>query len=534
MHKLNFLLSILFFIPLLVFTQTAEDDFEGGGTITSWFGDDCGMDNSFVNPFQEAINTSATVLQYQDNGGQYANIRFQVEETFNLADNAAFALKIYVSSSSITGNQPNQISLKLQDGNLAEPWSTQTEVVKPLLLDQWQLVTFDFANDPYQNLNEGSPHPVTRNDFNRVVLQVNGENNNDLVTAYLDDFIYGVEVGEGSIYNQLVWADEFDTDGPIDPTKWHHQTQLPNGGSWYNNELQHYTNRLENSYVEDGFLHIVAKKENFTDQGHTKAYTSARLNSKFAFTYGRVEARAKLPTGLGTWPAIWMLGKNITEAGGFWAATHGTTGWPACGEIDIMEHWGYNQDYVQSALHTPSSSGATENYGGTLAADVSNTFHIYALEWTPEEMRFSIDGSVYYTYAPTNQNPATWPFTADQYLLLNVAMQGEVAAGFTESPMVIDYVRVYQEDANSTGQSEGLQQIQIFPNPLEGPLNITVPATLVGVQVKVYAAIGQQLVQEFVQETPSLTLDWSAYPAGAYYLVFETGDESVTYKAIKI
>ncbi|WP_020536539.1 family 16 glycosylhydrolase [Lewinella cohaerens] len=534
MHKLNFLLSILFFVPLLGFAQNAEDDFEGNSTITSWYGDDCGMDNAYGNPFQEGINTSATVLQYQDNGGQYANIRFEIDETFALSQNAAFALKIYVTSSSITGGQPNQVSLKLQDGDLPEPWSTQTEIIKPIVLDQWQEVTFDFANDPYQNLNEGSPNPVTRTDFNRVVLQVNGENNNDLVTAYIDDFVYGVDNGEGSIYNQLVWADEFDGNGPIDPTKWHHQTQLPNGGSWFNNELQHYTNRVENSYVEDGFLHIVAKKENFTDQGYTKSYTSARLNSKFAFTYGRVEARAKLPFGLGTWPAIWMLGKNITEAGGYWANTYGTTGWPACGEIDIMEHWGYNQNYVQSALHTPSSFGATENHGGTLASDVSNTFHIYALEWTPEEMRFSIDGSVYYTYAPNNQNPATWPFDADQYLLLNVAIQGEVAGNFTQSPMVLDYIRVYQEGTNTTADTEELQQIQVFPNPVEGPLNITVPATLAGAQVKVYSAAGQVLVQEFTQDSTSLTLDWSGYPAGAYVLVFESGGERVSYKVVKI
>ncbi len=534
MHKLNFLLATLLLLPFLVFAQTADDDFEGSGSITTWAGDDCGMDNAFTNPFPEGINTSATVLRYQDDGGQYANIRFEIDETFNLAENPAFALKIYVPSSGITGNQANQVSLKLQDGNLAEPWSTQSEVIKPIVLDQWQEVVFDFANDPYQNLNEGSGHPVTRSDFNRVVLQVNGENNNDLVTAYLDDFLYGIETGEASIYNQLVWADEFDGNGPVDPTKWHHQTQLPDGGSWFNNERQHYTNRVDNSFVEDGFLHIVAKKENFTDQGHTKAYTSARLNSKFAFTYGRVEARAKLPFGQGTWPAIWMLGKNITESGGYWASTHGTTGWPACGEVDIMEHWGYNQNFVQSALHTPSSSGATENYGGTLAADVSNTFHIYALEWTPEEMRFSIDGSVYYTYAPDSQNAATWPFDADQYLLLNVAIQGEVAAGFTQSPMVLDYIRVYQEGTSSTSATEDLQQIQLYPNPVEGALNITVPATLVGAQVKVYSAAGQVLLQEFTQDTTSVTLDWSSYPAGAYYLVFEVGSERVTYKAVKM
>ena len=102
----------------------------------------------------------------------------------------------------------------------------------------------------------------------------------------------------------LIWADEFNTNGSVNQEKWFQQTQLPNGYSWYNNELQHYTDEIENAYVSNGTLKIVAIKENYTDQGHTKPYTSARLNSKFAFTYGKVEVRAKLPTGQGTWPAV--------------------------------------------------------------------------------------------------------------------------------------------------------------------------------------------------------------------------------------
>ena len=180
----------------------------------------------------------------------------------------------------------------------------------------------------------------------------------------------------------LVWSDEFDVDGAIDNSKWYHQTFMPNGWGWYNGELQHYTDRTDNSYVQDGNLHIVAKSETYTDpvQGITKEYTSARLNSKFAFTYGRVEARAKLPFGIGTWPAIWTLGKNINETGAYWQTQgYGTTNWPACGEIDIMEHWGTNQNYVKCALHTPSSNGNTVNQAGIMVEDVENTFHLYAM-----------------------------------------------------------------------------------------------------------------------------------------------------------
>lgn len=119
------------------------------------------------------------------------------------------------------------------------------------------------------------------------------------------------------VYTDLVWSDEFETNGAINSTKWHHQTQLPNGGSWFNGEVQHYTNLITNSFVNEGFLTIKAIKEPYTNQGVTKQYTSARLNSKFAFLYGRVDIRAKIPTNQGTWPALWMLGKNVNETGGF-------------------------------------------------------------------------------------------------------------------------------------------------------------------------------------------------------------------------
>jgi hypothetical protein len=166
-----------------------HDDFEGNGTITTWAGDNVSMDVNFANPYIEGINTSSTVLKYEDMGGQYANVRFDTTDNFDLSTNSTFALKIYVPSSSITGNQPNQISLKLQDGTLAESWTTQSEIIKPIVLDQWQEVEFDFANDTYVNQNNPAL-PTSRTDFNRIVLQVNSENNNNPVIAYIDDFNY--------------------------------------------------------------------------------------------------------------------------------------------------------------------------------------------------------------------------------------------------------------------------------------------------------------------------------------------------------
>ena len=239
----------------------------------------------------------------------------------------------------------------------------------------------------------------------------------------------------------------------INTTNWFHQTRLPNGWGWFNNEQQHYTNRIENSFVSNGSLKIVAKQESFRDQGHTKQYTSARLNSKYAFKYGRVEVRAKLPTGAGTWPAIWTLGKNITENGGYWQTRgFGTTGWPDCGEIDIMEHWGNNQNYVQSAMHTPSSHGGTINHGGQYISTASSKFHVYEMDWNSERIIFSVDGVEHYRYAPTVKNSSTWPYDAEQYLLLNIAIQDNISSSFSQSAMEIDYVRVYTEGAGSSAQ----------------------------------------------------------------------------------
>jgi len=458
-------------------TTSVEDDFEGDGTIDTWFGDDCTINTAFSNPFQQGVNTSDKVLEYRDMGAPYANVRFDVNHNFNLSSGHTFSLKIYVPSGGLSGSQPNQVSLKLQDGNLGTPWSTQTEIVKPITLDQWQIVTFDFANDSYINLDGNSPPPVQRTDLDRVVIQVNGENNTNQVLAYLDDFEYDgtlpADPGD-PVFDHLVWSDEFDESGAVDPVKWFHQTQLPEGGNWYNGEVQHYTDRLSNSFVEDGALKIVAQKESFADQGYTKQYTSARLNSKFAFTYGKVEVRAKLPSGIGTWPAIWMLGKNINEDGAYWDNQgFDTTPWPACGEIDIMEHWGDNQNYVQSATHTPSSFGGTVNHGGQTVTTASTAFHTYTLEWTTDHLKFSVDGAEHYTYDPVVKNADTWPFDKEQYLLLNIAIQPSISSAFTSGAMEIDYVRVYQEAPVMTNVfEEKVARIAVYPNPFTDELMI--------------------------------------------------------------
>ena len=537
----NYLLlfALILFSTILSNAQVlnVEDDFEGNGTISAWVADDCNIISPYPNPFQQGINTSDNVLEYHDVGGQYANVRFETSEKFDLKTNNIFTLKIYLPSNGVSGTQTNQISLKLQDGTIGEPWATQSEIIKPLIFNQWQTVTFDFANDNYINLDGNSLPPTLRNDFDRVVIQVNGENNNDFVVAYIDDFSYDGTLIEEPVYDNLVWSDEFDNDGPINSDKWFHQTQLPEGGSWFNGEIQHYTDRLDNSFVENGVLKIIAKKETFTDQGHTKGYTSARLNSKYAFTFGRVEVRAKLPTGGGTWPAIWMLGKNINEDGAYWDNLGlGTTGWPACGEIDIMEHWGNNQNYVSSATHTPSSSGNTVNHGGQNIATASTSFHNYVLEWSPNKLTFSVDDVVHFIYNPADKNEETWPFDLEQYFLFNIAIQPNISSSFTSSAMEIDYIRVYQESPSSIPSIQDDLSAEVYPVPFTDQLTINLNNVADQNTILRLYSIDGTLTSTYrgrIVNSILTFMNLDTLPEGIYFLKFEAGKQPYTIKVIK-
>ena len=227
----------------------------------------------------------------------------------------------------------------------------------------------------------------------------------------------------------LIWSDEFNTDGAPNTAKWGYDIGSNNG--WGNGESQYYTNRSSNVIVQDGLLKITAKKEDY--QG--SQYTSARLLSKgkFDFTYGRVEVRAKLPTGKGTWSAIWMLGANFE-----------TVEWPACGEIDIMEHVGNDQNKIHATLHYPNNYGGNGNGSSTVIGNASTEFHIYEVVWNENSINFSVDGVQYHTFS----NSAAVPFNHDFFLILNIAMGGDfggnIASDFEESTLEIDYVRVFQ------------------------------------------------------------------------------------------
>ena len=244
----------------------------------------------------------------------------------------------------------------------------------------------------------------------------------------------------------LVWGDEFEYDGELDKKKWYHQIIPPNNGSWWNDELQHYTNNIKNSFVSDGTLKIVAIKENYTVDNSTKNYTSARLNSKYGFKYGRVDVKAKLPSSEGTWPAIWTLGTNINEVGNYFGDSEGSVGWPRCGEIDIMEQNGWNKNELYGYFHFADSKGEYDSRGSvTNISNSSGQYHIYSMEWTDKIIRILVDNKEFVSLI----NNGNVPYDNSHYILLNIAiggnLGGEVSQSFTHDKMEIDYLRVFQK-----------------------------------------------------------------------------------------
>lgn len=252
---------------------------------------------------------------------------------------------------------------------------------------------------------------------------------------------------------KLVWSDEFDKAGLPDPARWSCED-----GFVRNRELQYYTtNRTENARVEGGFLIIEARKEKFPNprfradaserrwqqQREQADYTSASLTTqgRASWTYGRIEARAKVPSGRGTWPAFWTLGTNRGEAG-----------WPACGEIDILEYVGHEPGVVHANVHT---RGFNHNRGNGRGArlsvpDAEKKFHVYAVEWAPEKLEFFVDDRKYFTLKNDGTGADSWPFDAPQYLILNLAIGGDWGAqkgvddAIFPQRYIVDYVRVYQ------------------------------------------------------------------------------------------
>lgn len=245
---------------------------------------------------------------------------------------------------------------------------------------------------------------------------------------------------------RLVWSDEFNgRDGSLpDPAKWR---LVRDGSGFGNNEMQYYTRRAVNAHQEKGNLVITARKERY--KGHT--YTSARLESAglFAQQYGRMEARIKLPGGQGIWPAFWMMGADYKQVE-----------WPACGEIDIMEKVGFEPSTVHGTLHAEGYSGA-KAWGAAYTlpneAKLTDDFHVFAVEWEKDVIRFYVDDALFATRTPeTMPAGGKWPFNRPFFLLLDLAVGGYWPGypdATTQLPasMLVDYVRVYQFADDAAG-----------------------------------------------------------------------------------
>lgn len=239
-----------------------------------------------------------------------------------------------------------------------------------------------------------------------------------------------------------VWADEFDKDGLPDPSKWDYDTERNKLG-WFNNEKQYYSrDRLENARVANGKLIITALKEKLTgaaDYGG-QSYTSSRMltRGKASWTYGFFEIRAKFSCGLGTWPAIWMLG------------TKGV--WPDDGEIDIMEHVGKNKGQILGSAYSAAYNWnvGTGNTKQLTVSDACDAFHNYQLRWDENQLNIGVDDKYYFQFVnPKDGDYRKWPFLNPQFLILNLAIGGDLGGPVDDSifpaQMEVEYVRVYQK-----------------------------------------------------------------------------------------
>ena len=238
---------------------------------------------------------------------------------------------------------------------------------------------------------------------------------------------------------KLAWSDEFNYQGLPDTAAWSFET-YGNTRGWGNNEKQFYTDRdTLNAFVSNGTLKITARQA----PAENKDYTSARISTakKAVFQYGKFEIRAKLPAGRGTWPAIWMLNNDKSIK------------WPACGEIDIMEHVGYDKDTIHGTIHTEAYNHikGTQKGKTIYIASPYDQFHVYAIEWTKDKIDFMMDGKVYNSFANEHKSVNEWPFNQPFYLILNLAIGGNwggrqgIDPAIFPATMEVDYVRVYTQ-----------------------------------------------------------------------------------------
>ena len=335
----------------------------------------------------------------------------EVRVSYETADGTAIAGEDYVAA----------------EGTLVfAPGETKKSIEVTIVVDEY------LEGDEYFTVSLKDPEGGYLRDF---VQEATGTIRNDDSTIGISDA--GYTTPESYPGMTLVWGDEFNTPGAPDPSKWTYDLGNGNWG-WGNGELQNYTSDPDNVTIEDGRLFIFARSEG-------GGYTSARIKSQglFDFQYGRVDIRAMLPIGQGIWPALWMLGSDIT-----------TESWPACGEIDIMELVGHQPRLIHGTVHWGPNNGQHQ-YNGAIAPALTfpetfaDEFHVFSIEWEEDLIKFYMDDIHYHTITPQNMNGFNYPFNDAFFFIMNVAVGGEWPGDPNETTpfpgfMAVDYIRVFQ------------------------------------------------------------------------------------------
>ncbi|GHU72074.1 hypothetical protein FACS189413_14630 [Bacteroidia bacterium] len=504
--------NILLLAALSVSAQSEVllDDFESGNK--GWADVNPGwVELSIVdNPRINALNQSAKVMRvvrkpYVDSWAGII-LRDQQELVFGaLPGQYRYArVKILKTSSA-------DVTLKLEKTGDAGSFSNTQSYTGA---GEWQELIFDL----------GGAAGKSYDDF--FIMPDRTENLQQELIVYIDDIVFqtdpeAVEPGDPELPGEfhLLWQDEFDGD-TYDHTIWSPQIA---GDGFGNHELQYYTGNTNNIFTRDGNLVLKAIKENYN--GH--AYTSGKLwTQNFKnFTYGRVEARFKLPKGRGTWPAIWMMPKQNVYGG-----------WPNSGEIDIMEFVGYDANTIYGTVHREAGSGSN-GAGNNISFDGNaNDYQIIRIDWEPGYIKWYLDDQLFYTYTNGYAGSAQWPFNQDFYVILNFAVGGDwggaqgVDGTIWPQEFLIDYVRVYQKTdvtpiVNISG--ELFSVLSRSKNEWEVCSQSSKP-----IVVDVYSLSGQkQLSQKLCEGTH--TMNVSSLPQGVYIITVYNGEKSFVRKIIK-
>lgn len=462
-----------------------------------------------TNPDKTDPNTSDNVGKYITATNQWDGLYWDLDEGFiDFTNSKVFTMMI---KSDYAGDVIVKLENSSNSNTYVEVWQTYSGS------GNWEEVSFDFT----------SKSPANEM-YNRVVLLLDADAVNDGNIWYFDN-LEGPEVKKPPVEEhnwELVWSDEFDYTGLPNSAKWGYDL---GGGGWGNNELQYYTMAdTDNANVDGEKLTITAKKETVGDRN----YTSARLitKNKGDWLYGRVEVRAKLPAGRGTWPAIWMLPTDW-EYGG----------WPASGEIDIMEHVGYDEGVVHGTVHTEAFNHTLGTQVGQhiTVADATSEYHVYALNWFENKIEIFVDDTKYFAF-PYYTDWKKWPFDKRFHLILNIAVGGNWGGveGVDDTifpvTMEIDYVRVYKLGAESVYDSDIENKVKLYPNPVNNVLRVdfSEKADFTSAKAEIRSIDGK-LVKNFTLRSNSPELNVSELERGVYFLLIKDNTQKISKKFIK-